>query len=246
MSNNLRIRNVSEPLNGATAANIEIITGTGNLTVDDLPQGEHVLATGVLQYFEKQGPPAESFTTENGRATLRLAATAAGRSWFRLPWAACLGGTEWQIHLNPHVSSEITARTGGGNVKLNLADMALTRLSADTGGGNMDVLLPDAAANLHVMARTGGGNVSIEVGDAITGTNSVEANSGAGNVAVELPRGIAARVNARTGLGKVMVEPRFSKIDAHTYQSAGYEDAADKLEITASSGAGNVTIVDMK
>ena len=246
MSNNLLTKDISEPLNGATAANIEITTGTGNLTVDDLPECEHVLATGALQYFEKQGPPTESVTTEGGQATLTLAATAAGRSWFRLPWDACLGGTEWQIHLNPHVSSEITAHTGGGNVKLNLADMALTRLSADSGGGNLDIVLPEHAANLRVMARTGGGNVTIEMGDAIGGSSTVQANSGAGNVVIEVPRGIAARVNARTGLGKVMVEPRFSKIDAHTYQSADYEDATDKLEITASSGAGNVTIVDMK
>jgi hypothetical protein len=93
-----------------------------------------------------------------------------------------------------------------------------------------------------VVARTGGGGVSIAVGNAITGSNTVEANSGAGNVVVEVPRGIPARISARTGLGKVSVEPRFSKIDAHTYQSPDYEDAADKLEITASSGAGNVSI----
>ena len=76
----------------------------------------------------------------------------------------------------------------------------------------------------------------------MSGTNTVEANSGAGNVVVAIPRGIAARVNARTGLGKVMVAPRLPKIDSHTYQSAEYEAAVDKLEITASSGAGNVSI----
>jgi hypothetical protein len=242
MSNELLTDELSAPLNGATSARVEIDTGTGNLTVDNLPAGTQVLASGALQYFEKQGRPTESFTSEGGQATVRLTATAAGRPWFRLPWTACMGGTEWQIHLNPNVSSEITAHTGGGNVKLNLADMALTGLSADTGGGNMDIVLPDHAADLHVVARTGGGNVTVEMGNAITGSNAVEATSGAGNVVVEVPRSIAARVSARTGLGKVIVEPRFSKIDTHTYQSADYADAADRLEITVSSGAGNVSI----
>ena len=242
MSNNLLTDDLSAPRNGATAANIEIDTGTGNLTVDDVPEDTQVLASGALQYFEKQGRPTEFFGTEGAKATVKLMATATGRPWFRLPWAACLGGTEWQIHLNPSVSSEIAAHTGGGDVKLNLADMALTNLSADTGGGNIDISLPEHAAELSVKARTGGGNISIEIGDAISGRNTVEANSGAGNVLVELPRGIPARVDARTGMGKVIIDPRLSKIGAHMYQSADYEDAVDKLEITVHSGAGNVSV----
>ena len=242
MSNNLLTDDLSAPLNGATTATIEIDTGTGNLTVDEIHDGAQVLASGALQYFEKQGRPTELFSAEDGKATVKLVATAAGRPWLRLPWQACLGGTEWQIHLNPSVTSEITAHTGGGNVKLNLADLALTSLSADTGGGNMNIVLPEHAADLRMKARTGGGNISIEIGDAITGSNTVEANSGAGNVIVEVPRGIPARVNASTGMGKVVVEPCFSKIGGHTYQSADYEDAADKLEITAHSGAGNVSV----
>ena len=242
MSNNLLTDELSAPLNGATAANIEIDTGTGNLTVDDVPEDMQVLASAALQYFEKQGRPTEFIGTEGARATVKLMATAAGRPWFRLPWQACLGGTEWQIHLNPSVSSDITAHTGGGNVKLNLADMTLTSLSADTGGGNMDVILPEHAADLRVKARTGGGNISIEIGDAITGSNTLQADSGAGNVVVAVPRDISARVDASTGLGKVIVGPRFSKIGAHTYQSADYEDAVDKLEITVHSGAGNVSV----
>ncbi len=242
MSNNLLTEDLAAPLNGATTASIEIDTGTGNLTVDDLSEGTQVLASGALQYFEKQGRPTESFSAEGGKATVKLTATAAGRPWFRLPWDACLGGTEWQIHLNPSVSSDITAHTGGGNVKLNLADMTLTSLSADTGGGNMEMILPEHAADLRVKARTGGGNISIEIGDALTGSNTVEANSGAGNVVIEVPDGIPARVDASTGMGKVIVEPRFSNIGAHMYQSADYQDAADKLEITVHSGAGNVSV----
>jgi hypothetical protein len=187
MSNNLFTDDLSAPLNGATTANIEIDTGTGNLLVDDLPEDTQVLATGSLQYFEKQGRPTESYSAEGGKASVKLSATSAGRPWFRLPWDACLGGTEWQIHLNPSVSSEITAHTGGGNVKLNLPDMALTGVSAATGGGNMDMILPEHAVDLRVKARTGGGNISIEIGNAIKGSNTVEASSGAGNVVVDVP-----------------------------------------------------------
>jgi hypothetical protein len=220
MANNLLTDNLSEPLNGATTARVDINSGTGNLTIDRLTGGEPVLASGTLQYFEKQGPPTRSVSSDNGQATFTLRGSGGiVRPGFRLPWAACNGAIEWQIHLNPNVQSDITAHSGGGNVKLNLAGMAVTRLAADTGGGNMDVVLPDNAANLSVIAKTG-----------------------AGNVVVRVPSDIAAKIHATSGLGKVVVDPRFSQIDRNTYQSPDYDGAAKKVEITVHSGAGNVSV----
>lgn len=245
MANNLLTDTLSEPLNGATTAKVDVNSGTGNLTIDQLPASEPLLASGTLEYFEKQGRPTRSVLSDHGRATLTLKggdARGAGRPWFRFPWAACIGATEWQIHLNPTIASDITAHTGGGNVKLDLAGMAVTRLVADTGGGNMVVALPAHAANVNVSARTGGGNVTVEIGRGSTGSNTVDAHSGAGNVVVRVPRGLAAKVHATSGLGRVAVEPAFGKRADHTYQSPDYDAAVDKVEITVHSGAGNVSI----
>ena len=219
MAKKVFTHNLSEPLGSATTAKVDINTGDGNLTIDRLIGGEQVLASGMLQYFENQGPPTRTLNSSNGQATLTLKASGTRRPWFRFPWAACNGAFEWQIHLNPTVSSEITAHSGGGNVKLDLAGMAVTRVSADTGGGNMDVVLPDNASGLNVKASTG-----------------------AGNVVVLVPSGIAAKIHATSGLGKVIVDSRFSKIDGNTYQSPDYDGAAHKVEITVSSGAGNVSV----
>ena len=242
MANNVLTHNLSEPLGAATTAKIDINTGTGNLTIDSLTGGEQLLASGELQYLEKQGLPTQSLNTINGQATLTLKAIGGGKSWLRLPWQACNGATDWQIHLNPNVQSDIAACSGGGNVKLDLAGMAVTRVSADTGGGNMDVVLPDNAADLNVTAKSGGGNVSVEIGGGITGSNSVNASSGAGNVSLRLPDGIAARIHATSGLGKVIMDSRFSKVDRDTYQSPDYDNSANKAEITLSTGAGNVSV----
>jgi hypothetical protein len=234
--------NLSEPLNGARAAKIDVNVADGNLTIDRLTNGEQMLASGTLQYLEGQGLPTRSVNTVNGQSTLTLKAGNTGRPWFHFPWSACNGATEWQIHLNPNVQSDITARSGGGNVELNLAGLAVTRILADTGGGNMKVILPDDSADLNVTARTGGGNVTVEMGSRVTGNNIIEAKSGAGNVIVRVPSRLAARIHAVTGLGKAIVDSRFNKIDANTYQSPDYESARDKVEITANSGAGNVSI----
>jgi hypothetical protein len=242
MSNEVLTDNLSEPLNGATTVNVDIDAGNGNLSIDRLTGGEQVLASGTLQYLEKQGIPIRSVSTENGQASLTLKGGAGGRPWFHFPWDACNGATEWQVHLNPTVVSAITAHSDGGNVQLNLAGMTITRLSADTGGGNMDVVLPDNAANLNVAARTGGGNVTVEIGSGVAGSNNVSANSGAGKVLVRVPEGIAARVHASSGLGKVIVDSRFSKLDGNTFQSPDYDGAANKVEITVQSGAGEVRV----
>ncbi len=242
MAKNILTENLSEPLSGATTAKVDINAGDGNLTIDRLTGGEQVLASGTLQYLEKQGLPTRTLVSSNGQATLTLKGSSAKQPWFRFPWAACNGATEWHIHLNPTVSSDITAHSDGGNVKLNLAGMAITRVSADTGGGNMDVVLPNNTANLNVTARTGAGNVAVEIGRGITGSNTVNAGSGAGNVVVRIPSGVAARIHATTGLGKATVDPRFSKTDHNTYQSSDFDRAANKIEIAVNSGAGDVNI----
>lgn len=242
MAKKVLTENLSEPLNGVTVAKVDVNVADGNLMIDRLAGGEHLLASGTLQYLKGQDLPICSVNTVNGQSMLKLSAGLTGQPWFRFPWSACNGATEWQIHLNPSVQSDITARSGGGNVNLDLTNMAVTRLTAETGGGNLDVVLPEHAANLSVTARTGAGDVTVEVGKGIQGSNIIEAGSGAGNVVVSVPGGIAARIHATTGWGKVLMDPQFSQTDKHTYQSPDFDRAVDKIEITAKSGAGNVSV----
>lgn len=216
---NVLTDNLAEPLNGATAAKFDIDAGDGNLSIDRLTGGEPLLAGGELQYLEKQGQPARTLVSFLGEATLTLHRGEGAQPWFRFPWAACNGATEWNIHLNPTVSSDITAHSDGGNVKLDLSGMVVTHLVADTGGGNIDVVLPDSASDLSVTAKTG-----------------------AGNVTVRIPNGIAARIHATTGLGKVTVDPQFGQTDGDTYESPDFASAANRVELTLHSGAGSVFV----
>lgn len=243
MAKNLLTENFAEPLHDATAARIDIQAGDGNLTIDRLTGDDSVLASGTLEYFENRGLPIRTLDSIDDQAIFTLRGSGAGKPWFHLPWSACNGATEWQIHLSPAVSSDVTAHTGGGNVKLDLSGMTITRVSADTGGGNLDVVLPDNAANLSILAKTGGGNVTVEIGNGTAGSNVIDAGSGAGNVEVQIPSSVAARIYATTGLGKAVIDPRFSKIDNYTYQSPDFDSAEDRAEITVKSGAGNVSVL---
>lgn len=94
MAKNMLTTDFSEPLNGATAAKIDIKAGDGNLTIDRLTSDEQVLASGTLQYFENQGLPTRTLNSNTGQANLTLRGGSTGRLWFRLPWAPCNGATE--------------------------------------------------------------------------------------------------------------------------------------------------------
>lgn len=219
MTKKVLTENLLEPLNGTTTAKVDINSEDGNLTIDGLIDGGQVLASGTLQYFEKQGLPTRTLNSSNGLTTFTLKGAGSGKPWFRFPWAACNEAHEWLIHLNPMVSFDIIAHSGGGNVKLNLTDMVVTRVSTDTGGGNIDVILPGKAADLNIAAKTGAGNVTIQIA-----------------------YDTEARIYAASGLGKVIMNSRFTKIDDKTYQSPGYDGAVNKVEITANTGAGNVIV----
>lgn len=218
-SRDVLTEHLSEPLNGVTTATVDIDAGDGNLTIDSLTGGEQVLAAGTLQYLEKQGQPDRQYVSFNGEADLALSARHGAEPRLRLPWAACGGATEWHIHLNPTVASDITAHSDGGNVRLDLSGTAVTRVSADASRGNVDVVLPDTAAKLDVTAK-----------------------SGAGNVTVLVPDGVAVRVHASTRLGRLDLDPRFVQVDDTTYQSPDFDSAAHTIEITAESGAGKVVV----
>jgi len=221
VTNNLLTDSLSEPLDGLATATATISAGSGNLAIDALPDGAELLVSGTLQYFEKQGRPVRSVSSDRGQAAFVLNGKDAGRPWLHFPWDACNGATEWQIHLNGAVSSDITAQSGGGNV---------------------EVMLPDNAQELTASVRTGAGSVDVEIGHATMGSSTLTASSGAGNVTVCVPRGLAARIHASSGMGSVVVEPSFSQTDQHTFESPDYAAAANKVEITVKSGAGNVSV----
>ncbi|MGI6207128.1 MAG: hypothetical protein ACOYEW_02845 [Anaerolineae bacterium] len=242
MANQLLTDSLMVPLDGATAAKFEIHVGDGNLILRSLGADEAVLARGELEYTERQGAPTQTVASSDGETTLKLRAGQAPQPWFRLPWAACNGAADWRIELNRSVPADITVRSNGGNLSLDLAGMSLTRVVANTGGGNIEVTLPQEASGLSTTAKTGAGSVTIAVGGGLRGSNRVTAQSGAGTVAVHLPSGLPTRVRASTGLGKVEVPAQFRQLDRHTYQSPDYEAASDRVEVTAGTGAGNVRI----
>ncbi len=98
MAMKVLIHELSEPLFGATTAQIAINTGTGNSAIDKAADGEQLLA-GKLEYMDGEEPPTPSASTSNGRVVLELKAEGGRRPGFRMPWSTCNAETNWRIHL---------------------------------------------------------------------------------------------------------------------------------------------------
>jgi hypothetical protein len=216
---NILTQAFSEPLGGASASKVDIHTRSGDLIIGSLDGHEDALASGSVQYLKNQAQPARSVSMSDGLTAFTLRSDTIGKLRMPLPWRKPKGALEWKINFNPGVALDLKLYSGEGAIKADLTGMVITDISAESGGGAVDITLPDNSANLSVLAKTGGGKV-----------------------VVHLPSGMAARITATTGWGKVLVDPTFVKLDAKTYQSADYESAANKVEITLDSGSGDVTV----
>ena len=98
MSNALFVDDLAEPLNGAKTANFDIDAGVGNLTIDRLSGNDEALATGTLQYFEKQGPPNAIHLYGSWRCCPQFEREACGATLAPTP----VGGMQWRNRLaNP-------------------------------------------------------------------------------------------------------------------------------------------------
>ena len=76
-------QNLSQPLGDATAAKYDLNTGTGNLTIDSLPRGQQLLASGTVQYLEDHGFPSGILDMNKGLYTFSLKANGGPQAGFR-------------------------------------------------------------------------------------------------------------------------------------------------------------------
>ena len=66
-------------------------------------------------------------------------------------------------------------------------------------------------------------------------------NGGIGQTTITIPAGVAARIEANTGIGQVHVNGNFERQDRY-YVSPGYDTAEQRIDIAVDSGIGGITI----
>jgi len=153
------------------------------------------------------------------------------------------------------VSLVLTGRTGGRKLPIILgAVVTVLLLSNPT---HVNAWMPHAAGNSYVQPQTvddlrpyreGFGNMTIDLTSLVlpAGTTTVDAEVGFGNLTVRVPDGAAVRVDAGDGAGNVTIEGQRlggGLVTDQPWTSAGYDRAADRLELKLRVGAGNIDVV---
>lgn len=164
-----------------------------------------------------EGRCAGGVDTDVERSAGRVEARLRGRAG--LPWGGGRErGFEWDLALARHVPIALEVRSGASDSDLDLTNVRLTELQIHTGASKTAVRLP------------------------ATGRYAVRAGGGAMSLTLQVPEGVAARIEARGGLSDLKVDERRFPRWGGEWRSADYEAAEHRADIRLDTGAASVEI----
>lgn len=135
-------------------------------------------------------------------------------------WWPGAGALEWRFSLSKDVPLELDVDGGAGMLHLDLHEYRVKHLDMDGGVGQMTVIMPAQA-----------------------GMTTADIHAGVGEMIINIPEGVAARIKATSGLGALKVNHnRFPMTGENTHESPGYAEAANKLELKVDGGVGALNI----
>ncbi len=241
------------PLEGTTAARVEITLGMGKLT---LAAGEpDLLLSGLFRTNVTAWKP--EVTWKEG--VLRVAQ----------PDIRGMPGpgaeNEWDLALAPHVPMSLKLQVGAAKGQLDLSGLALTDFSLETGASDMVVrwdapnpvpmdrfLLRAGAANVEVrgigyarpqdvQVEGGVGNLVLDFTGPWTDSARVRVTAGVGALTLRFPRDVGVRVAVEGGLSNVQTRGDW-RISEGAYLNEAYGQAGATLEVTLTAGIGGVAL----
>jgi hypothetical protein len=208
---------INQSLSGADSAEVEIDFGVGRVTVEALPSGSEELIAGTIEY-PQEIRVEQSFDEANDVANYRLRTEGSVRSVQSIPFFGQRDDNwRWDLQLNRDVPLRLILDTGVGETTLDLSQLMVETVDVDTGVGQTTVILP------------GHGEIDASV------------SGGIGELIIELPQGVAARIESDTGLGSTNIADDFER-NGDVYESPGYDDALDRINLSLSAGIGQVTV----
>jgi hypothetical protein len=203
---------ISQGLEGATEARVELTPAAGSLYVKALAADANILVNGTVR--ERSGETVrQDFSQSGGEATFNLHTE--GFSGFFLPGSR--QGPDWDLNLTPSVPLDLQAGLGAGELVLDLSGLELSRLEVDLGAGRLLLTLP------------------------AEGRFEARINGAVGEMVIVVPEGMQVRIESNTALAGIEVPEGFRR-DEDIYTTAGYEGAENQINLEASQAIGKITV----
>ena len=203
---------INQGLDGATQAEVELRLGVGELRLSAMEAAEGLISGRV--YSERNIGVTQRFDTRDGTAFFVLQQESGPQI---APWSGRGANERWDLQLTPGVPLRLTLDTGAGVTRANLRDLRISELIVNSGVGQIDVTLPER------------------------GQFNGRINGGIGETIVTLPSGVAARLTIQRGLGSVTTPANFIQ-RGDVYESPGYAEAANRVDLTINGGIGSIEV----
>jgi hypothetical protein len=129
-------------------------------------------------------------------------------------------GDQWNLALSPRVAFSLDANVGAGEATMDLTGLDIRSLRLETGAGRNTVILPE------------------------NGRFDAKITGGVGQLVVEIPPELAARIQVDRGLGAANVSRRFERQGGDVYESADWETNENRVTLQIEVGIGQVNIRD--
>jgi hypothetical protein len=172
---------ISQSLEGATSAEVDIGFGVGTLRVRSMSDPDKlILGVAELHRGEKLEQDAQ---IAEGTAIYSLKSTG---NW-AVPFFGWEGDKTWDLELSRDVPIDLDIDAGVGDATIDLERLDLSELRLSVGVGRMTVILP------------------------MRGDLSARVDGGIGELFVKVPKGMELRVYASAGLGNTSVPPDYQR-----------------------------------
>ncbi len=200
-------------LDGVERARLVLKHGAGRLFVGPAA-GPSELLSGTFV-----GGVRHRITRDGGLAELELRMPEGAAPWMGWPAWGGFQAFTWEVNLNREVAMDLRVETGASQSTLDLVDLEVTDLRVETGASSTHITLPAHAG--RVRARI---------------------DSGVASTIIRVPEGVAARIRVENGLGDVRVDRERFPRSGGGYESPGYVDAVDAVDLDVHNGVGSVRI----
>ncbi len=209
-------RTVTEDLGGAKEVTVNLHMGVGQLRLTDLSDSSH-LFEGSLNYPTGWSAPEVRYDVQGERGQLTIEGRNRTAWGFYFPGSP--NGDDWQVRLSREVPLILDVDGGASSSSLDLRHLTVRELRIGSGVGRMEITFP--AEGQNVVARVDGG---------------------VGELVLHIPETMPARIRIDGGLGGQQLASRFTRVGEHTYESASYAGAANRLDISIHGGVGSVRV----
>jgi hypothetical protein len=244
----VKTKQINEPLAGATEAFIRLGLSVGTVTVkaSDKPGTlfeADLTYLGELDY-KASGDSSKTIELKHKQAegvSLQPVKDALHRFVNR-------EDLRWLIGISPEVPVKLKLSGGVGKTLIDLSGLKLGGVELDGGVGEVQLTLPAAKDSYvaEIDGGVGGMHVSIADGAAL----KLKIDGGVGGVSVHLPEKAAARVEIDGGLGGVDLPKRFKKVKggddfitkSGVWETEGYALAAQQIYIHFDGGVGGFKV----